>query len=389
MGQFMRNTPLHQEIDSLPELVVDMIDGLVSAVSDTFSQAFARKLQRVFIFGCGDSHHAALAAELAFEQLAGLPCEPMTAMQFGRYAAGYLPETGAGSNLAVGISVSGQVSRTVEALAMARRGGATAIGVTGNPGSPLAEMADKILNTTVPALATDPPDAAVPGARSYIASQLVLYLSAIHLGQERGHLTSAKANELRRELAGAAGWMEQTIAAVDPIAQATVGSWADAEQFLFCGAGPNYATALNSAAKMLEASGDPATGQEMEEWSHLEYFARHPATPMFLISAGGVDESRTLEVAEAAIAIGRRVATIAPAGSALAQSRHTGVLFPLAGSIRECFSPLLTVVPGMLFSAYRAQLLGESYFRDFGGGRSREGGGGISRIRDSHRLDLE
>ncbi|MCA9924044.1 MAG: hypothetical protein KC421_16820, partial [Anaerolineales bacterium] len=62
-------------------------------------------------------------------------------------------------------------------------------------------------------------------------------------------------------------------------------------------------------------------------------------------------------------------------------------LLPVAAPIRECFSPLLTCLPGTLFAAYRAQLLDEPYFRDFGGGRSTAGGGGISRIRDSHRID--
>jgi len=385
----MRNTPLHQEIDSLPELVTETIDGLVAAANDALSPSSCRKIQRVFSFGCGDSHHAALAAELAFEQLAGLPCEPMTAMQFGRYAAPYLPDTGEGSNLALGISVSGQASRTIEALAIARRQGALAIGITANPGSPLAEVAQKVLDTSVPPLPSDLLDLAVPGIRSYIASQLILYLCAIHIGQQRGHLARSKADALRRELAGSAGWMEETIAATDRIVQEATVSWADADHFVFCGAGPNYATALNGAAKLIEASGDPAIGQEMEEWSHLEYYTSQAATPTLLISAGGMDESRAVEIAEAATAIGRRLATIAPAQSALASSPHKGVLFPLVGSIRECFSPLLTGLPGMLFAAYRAQLLGEPYFRDFGGGRSREGGGGIARIRDSHRLDLE
>lgn len=39
---------------------------------------------------------------------------------------------------------------------------------------------------------------------------------------------------------------------------------------------------------------------------------------------------------------------------------------------RECFSPLLTCLPGTLFAAYRAEQLGEPYFRGFRGGRSRE-----------------
>jgi glucosamine--fructose-6-phosphate aminotransferase (isomerizing) len=63
------------------------------------------------------------------------------------------------------------------------------------------------------------------------------------------------------------------------------------------------------------------------------------------------------------------------------------LLLPIAAPPRECFAPLLTGLPGTLFAAYRAQLLGEPYFRDFAGGRSVEGGGGVSRIRTSQQLD--
>jgi glucosamine--fructose-6-phosphate aminotransferase (isomerizing) len=199
-------------------------------------------------------------------------------------------------------------------------------------------------------------------------------------------LARAEANRLRRELGGMADLMEETLAASDAVAGQTAAAWLDADQFQFCGAGPNYGTAQFNAAKLLEASGDVTVAQDMEEWAHLQYFGRQVDTPTFLISAGGRETSRTVEISEAAAAIGRRVVTIAPIQSAPVRSPHRGVVFPLAEPPRECFSPLLTSLPGMLFAAYRAQVLREPYFRDFSGGRSAEGGGGISRIRTSQRL---
>ena len=71
-----------------------MIDPLIRTIRAALPESVSQQVERVFLTGCGDSHHAAMNAELAFEQLAGLPCEPMTAMQMGRYAAGFLPETG-------------------------------------------------------------------------------------------------------------------------------------------------------------------------------------------------------------------------------------------------------------------------------------------------------
>lgn len=386
LPQNMIRSPLHQQVDTLPDLARALVDPLVKVIRSALPYSLCEGVQRVFITGCGDSHHAALNAELAFEQLAGLPADPMTAMQFARYAASYLPETGRGTNLVLAVSVSGQASRTVEALTLARQAGALAVAVTGNPGSPLAKAAEVVLATAVPSLPDELKGMIVPGTRSYIASQLALYLTAVYLGQQRGHLTKTKANQLRRELANTADLMEQTIAASDPVARRLAEAWIDADQFVFCGAGPNFGTALFSAAKILEASGDTAVPQDTEEWAHLQYFAKQTNTPTFIISGGGWDESRALEAATAAKRIGRRVAIIAPADSQLAQTPDKDALLPISGSLREAYSPLLTCLPGVLFAAYRAQVIGEPYFRDFGGGRSIEGGGGISRIRTSERI---
>ena len=383
----MIRSPLHQQVDALPNLALTLIDDLVTAVRHTITPDLSQKVKRMFLTGCGDSHHASLNAELAFEQLAGLPCEPMTAMQFARYAVGYLPETGRGSNLVLALSVSGAVSRTAEAMALARQAGATAVALTGNPDGPLGQAAELVLEAAVSPLPAELQGQIVPGTRSYVASQLALYLCAIQLGEHRGHLTKATANKLRRELAHTADLMAQTIALSDKATQQAAETWHDADQFVFCGAGPNYGTALFSAAKVLEASGDTAVAQDTEEWAHLQYFGRQTMTPTIFISAGGWDESRALELVTAARGIGRRVTVIAPQGSTLTAHPDVEFLWGTAVPTRECFSPLLTCLPGTLFAAYRAQLIGEPYFRNFGGGRSAEGGGGISRIRDSQQID--
>ena len=378
----MERNALQQQVDTLPDLVGEMVDGLVTAVTQSFPKSLYEDVDFVYLTGCGDSHHAPVNAELAFRQLAGLPAAALTAMQFARYTAGYLPR---GKNLVIGVSVSGGVSRTAEALRLARLSGAATAAVTGNRKSAVAQEADVVVYTAVPPLPDELQGLIVPGARSYVASQLALYLIAIHLGQARGHLTKKAANSLRRELGQMAGLMEQTIAQNDAITQQLAREWADAGQFVYCGAGPNYGTAMFSAAKLLEASGDSAIAQDTEEWAHLQYFGREADTPTFIISAGERDVDRAVEIATAAKTIGRRVAAIAPPDSPLGQTADKDALLPIPRA-RECFSPLLACLPGTLFAAARAELLGEPYFRNFGGGRSKEGGGGISRIRNSHQI---
>ncbi len=379
----MLRSPLHQQIDSLPDLIQETIDPLIKASRSLFTPALCNPLERVYLFGCGDSHHAALIATLAFQQLAGLPCQPLTAMQFSRYTTAYLPNHKPKSNLAIAISVSGQVSRTIEGLRLAHQAGSTAVALTGNKRSPLAQTTDLLLPAISSAFTTDPPVAVIPGARSYALSQLALFLAAIQIGQIRGHLTPSAANKLRGELAASSEMMAATIATCDPVAGQTAESWRDATQYVFCGAGPNYGTALFSAAKILEASGDNAIGQDMEEWAHLQYFSREANTPTFLISAGERAADRTAEIATAAQTIGRRLAIIAP--NRRLDTNGDVINFPITPPGRECFSPLITSLPTLLFAAYRAQIIGEPYFRNFEGGRSQEGGGGISRIQSSNQ----
>jgi glucosamine--fructose-6-phosphate aminotransferase (isomerizing) len=340
-------------------------------------QKLCRSLERLYVTGCGDSHHAAVACELAFHELAGLPSLALSALPFSRYTVPFLPQRG--RTAVVGISVSGEVSRTVEALRLARQAGATTIALTGNPNSRLAQAADYVLPAKVTPLHQLP----TPGVRSFVASILILYLAAVRMGELRGRLAGDATDAARCELLGLAEAVEATVECNASAAKDLAARWTDAEEYVFLGGGPNYGTALFCAAKVLEASGEMAVGQDIEEWTHLQYFGRVESTPTFVIDAGGRCRSRAREAAVAAKAIGRRVAAVVPQheGEITAQA---DVVLAIHGKVREAFSPLLYSLPGMLFADYRSQALGEAYFRGFGGGRSAEGGGGISRIRTSH-----
>jgi glutamine---fructose-6-phosphate transaminase (isomerizing) len=369
------------QVRSLPTLIREMVPVLDDAVRKTLDHKLCLSVKRVYVTGCGDSHHAALASELAFETLAARPTEPMSALQFARYAAAYLPPTGPGTNLVIGVSVSGEVARTTEALRLARQAGASTLALTATPGSRLAAAAELVVLSTTPPF-PDPPGEHVPGVRSYLANQLGLLLTAVRIGEVRGHLNWGAATAARRDILALADAAQRTVDACDRQAHALAEEWRDAADFVFVGGGPNYGTALFSAAKVLEASGDGAVGQDTEEWAHLQYFARATATPTFFITAGERDLSRAAETAVAAKAIGRRVVAVAP-GSAATLRDVAARMLPLAEGVPEMFSPLVAAMPGELFAAYRAEILGEPFFRRADGVRTP----GINRVRTSAMRD--
>lgn len=369
-----------KEIKSLAELSDQIIGPLDETMRQKVDHDLILSLKRLYVTGCGDSHHASLATELAFESLTGLSTEPMNAGLFGRYAAGFIPKSGPKTNLLVGISVSGQVSRTAEALRMGAQAGAVTAALTANPEGLVAKEASIILDVPVPEFEL-PEGAHIPGVRSYYTSQMGLYLLAIRIAEVRNQINNSEAGRLRDYLRGVSDLIKQTLELCEPVAKQAAQEWANESEFVFAGSGPNFATAIFSAAKVLEASGDSSMGQDVEEWAHLQYFAKVVETPTIIITAGDRDLSRADEVVVAAKQIGRKVAVVAP-DSAKELIKKADIHFPIP-EIEERFSPLITSIPGDLLAAYLSEVKKEPFFRDFKGGRDAEGGGGISRIRTS------
>ncbi|MAU10923.1 MAG: hypothetical protein CL607_13960 [Anaerolineaceae bacterium] len=389
MTDLSQLSPMHQQIYTLPDLLSAITDPFDVSARQTFSFEMCTSVKQIYLVGCGDSHHAPVGAELAFNQITGVPTRALSSMQFSHYTAGFLPDTGPNTTLVITISVSGVVSRTIEALRLAQKVGAMGVALTGNPDAKLASHAQHVFKTTVPPLPDEMQGMIVPGIRSYTASQIGLYSAAIRIGEVRGHITTAYADQLRAELKAMAGIAEATIQACQPIAHDLVRDWEDLKEFVFVGAGPNYGVAMFTAAKVLEASGDAAWAQDVEEWAHLQYFSAEPATPTTFISTGdtgGLDRQRTAEVVNAANAIGRRTAGILPEAeqeiSGLVQAK-----LPVMGAVREAFYPVVASIPGELIAAERAEHQGTEYFQGFGGGRNSSRGDKTNKIYDSVQLD--
>jgi glucosamine--fructose-6-phosphate aminotransferase (isomerizing) len=361
MESTMSATNMLAQVESLPELIRGEFQRMDAAARRLLNHNECLSVKRVVIEGCGDSHMAGVAAEIAFEQLAGIPTEPMNAMTAGRYGAPYFDAMFPRNPLVLGISVSGTVARTREALALARKQGALAVAVTGNPDAPLAGVAERIFDCKVPEFAP------APGVRSYRMSLLALYLLAIRLAEVRGRMTQDEAGALREQLKGTADAIEATIRATSERIRALAEATAAQPNFVFVGDGPNYATALFGAAKLIEAAGRHAMGQDTEEWAHLQYFVSvESATPTFVISPGGRGHDRVAELVGIMKRVGRTVVAVVPEGDQAVASAADWVL-PVVGDVPEIFSPMVYAVASELFAAQLSDVVGDPPFRRFSG----------------------
>lgn len=356
----MQPSVIVDQVRDLPRLVREHTKPFDRLVRTLLTPLEYLSLRRLVLTGDGDSFHAAHAAELAFERFADLPCEPQSAQRFLDYGVDWLPVPFPNSSLVVGISASGRTQRVAQCLERARQRGALTVALTGTPGSPVTAAAERQLVVKLPDMGRS------PGLRTYNANLLGLYLLAIRIGEIRDRYHQDEANALRRELADLSATLAATLAAAEGPARAAVDAFHDAPVLAFAGSGPSYGTALFAAAKVVEAAGVPAFGQDLEEWWHVERFAYPRDMPLFIIAPPGRSHWRAVELARAAKGLGRRVAAVVRDGDDEV-AQHADWVFPVAGDVREEFTPLVYHLGADLFASFLAERLGRLPFQVEGG----------------------
>ena len=324
-------------------------------------EGWTSEIDELILCGCGDSHHAALGLEMALARWTGKRVRAVPSMTAARYL---LPGLGSSANrsLLIGISASGEVARTCEAIELGKAVGTRTLAITGDKANSLARTAEACLTLTIP------PVPFGPGLLSYLASIIMGLAVAVALAPV------SRRRELENYIEDVPtvldDWREEQIAMGKQFAENTID-----RVVVYLGSGPVYASALFAAAKLIEAAGTQAWGQDVEEWAHLEYFCEPADMPIWLLSSGGRSASREQEVLEAARTIGRRI---------VVSSWQGGDDWSPDG--REALAPLGLWAGPVAYASHRAEIIGEHPFRGFSGGRSHQEGGGISRIRSSTRV---
>lgn len=344
------------QLDDLPQLTATQVEPIDREVQRVLTALPAGAVRRTITTGNGDSYYAALACELAFEQLAGLANEPLSAQRFLDYSVGLEPASEPPAALTIGVSASGGTQHVIRALAQARGQGQATLAITGAPGSAVSQAAAQTVSVAIPDMGRS------PGIRTYQASLLGLLLLAIRLGERRGSLGEGEGQALRQEIANLSDLLAATVAACREPARQVARAFKEEPLLLFLGAGPSYGTARFAAAKVVEASGVFAAGQELEEWWHVERFAYPERMVTVLIAPPGRSHEAAVELAGSARGLGRRLVAVAQEGDE-ALSHHADVVFPVPGEMREAFSPLVYHCFASAFARYLAQELDRAPFR--------------------------
>lgn len=347
-----------KQVEDLENLMREQTKPIDRIVRNILTPLEYRSLHRVYIIGDGDSFHAALSAEMAFENLAQIPCEPMSAMRFLEYGADYVNTSFPNDTLVVGVSASGRTKRVAQALEKANQSSRNIItaAICGNVDGIVGQNADRKIQVQIPDMGRS------PGVRTYSASLLGLILLAIRIGEINDRYHQTEANRLRHELIELAYVVGATFKASKKPAKETAKALKDAKFMMFTGSGPSYGTGYFSSAKVIESAGVMSIGQDLEEWAHVERFVYPDNTPIFIIAPPGKGYWRALDLAKLAKDLGRQIIAIVDNGD-VEIIKIADFVFPVIGVVREEFSPLVYQIGATLFASYLTEELGRNPFQ--------------------------
>lgn len=362
---------MYAQIVSQPALLREVFDTAERAVQVALSAYEPQRWQALYTAGCGDSFYAGLACEMALARWCRLPVKALSSMQFARYEADCL----APQPVVLGISNSGHVSRSIEAVRLARAAGADTIAITGNASSGIAQAAATAVAVPIPSMGRS------PGIRSYTVQLLSLLLCGLHIGERRQVLSTAEAQAWRQQLRDVAATMEATIQATDALTRQMAERFRTEDNWVFMGSGPSYATALFIAAKLVESCGANAWAQDIEEWAHIQYFNQQAQTPTWVLMPPGRSADRAMELLPYAKGIGRPTFAVAP-GTQSFSPEQADLLLPVPRPVPELLSPLVYCLAGELLAYHLAEVRGADFFQATGTFRSSG-----DRLRGSHMFE--
>ncbi len=315
-----------------------------------------KAVKKVYLTGDGDSYHASCAAEMAFEAIADVACEPLSAQRFLDYGAAWMRPAAPSQTLVIATSASGGTERVVQAIERAKEYGALTVALTGTPNSAVTQVADRGVVVELPHKERS------PGIRTYQASLVGMLLVAMQLGERQGRHAQEETGRLRQELIALADVVDTTTNAIQAVCREVAELIAARPVVVMLGSGPSYGTALYSAAKLVEAAGVFTMGQDLEEWWHVERFAYPVDMPVFVIAPPGRSHWRAQSVAATARGLGRRVIAVTHKDDTEV-TRHAHMVLPVQGEVREEFSPLLYHLFASYVAAHVAERLGRCPFQ--------------------------
>ena len=336
-----------KEIHEQPHSIQDCFRGRLNAKEGWVSLGGIKyyendiiKANRIVMVACGTSWHACLVGEYLFEDLARINVEVEYASEF-RYRNPIINE----GDIVLAISQSGETADTMAALELAKRKGATILGICNVVGSSISRITDAGSYTHAG------PEIGVASTKAFTAQVTVLTLMAASLARKKGKLNESKFRNLLSSLEAIPQKVQLVLDKTEKIKKIAK-KYKDARNALYLGRGSSFPVALEGALKLKEISYIHAEGYPAAEMKHGPIALIDEEMPVFVIATKGPSYEKVVSnIQEVKARKGKIIAIITEGDEQVKEFADDYIEIP---ETNEYLVPLIATVPFQILSYYIA-----------------------------------
>lgn len=296
--------------------------------------------RRIIICACGTSWHSALIGKYFIEEAAQIPVEVEYASEFRYRNPVIYPD-----DVVIAVSQSGETADTLAAIQLAKSKGAFLYGICNVIGSSIARATDSGTYLHVG------PEIGVASTKAFSGQVITLALLGLAIAKEKHTLSDDMFHMLIDELQMIPDKMQWTLdhnKDIAPFAQ----MFTYAKNFIYLGRGYNYPVALEGALKLKEISYIHAEGYPAAEMKHGPIALIDEEMPVVVIAPKkGMYEKVVSNIQEIKSRKGKIISVVTEGDTVVRDMSDYSFVIP---NTRDCYVPLLAVIPLQLLSYYVA-----------------------------------
>ena len=325
---------LHSEIFEQPARLGAVLEKQRENVERVAAEINSRGIRYIFLAARGTSDNAGRYGNYLFGGHNHLAVALATPSLFTFYKK---PPNLSGA-LVMGISQSGQSPDIVSVLEEGRRQSCLTLAVTNEPDSPLARVADFVLDIMAG------PELATAATKTYTTELMVLAMLSAALNCSQ---------DCWAQLARVPEWVAEALQLDAPVARAAQ-RYRYMQQCVVIGRGYNYATAFEWALKLKELTYTIAEPYSSADFLHGPIAMVGGGFPVLAIAPRGAVSDSVLELlAHLKHDLDAELVVISDRDEALSLAQTP---FRLPDGIPEWLTPMVSIIPAQLF-AYHLTLV--------------------------------
>jgi glucosamine--fructose-6-phosphate aminotransferase (isomerizing) len=308
----------------------------MGVVQDIAAEIGKREIKFIFLAARGTSDNAGLYAKYLWGAFNQLPIALAAPSLFSMYEK----PPALKDALVLGISQSGQSPDIVSVVAEGRRQGVTTMAITNDPGSPLAQEAEFVIDLDIG------PEKAVAATKTYTAQLMAIAMFSVAMKGDKKRL---------RDLERVPVLIQQVLELDDPIERLTE-RYRYMQQCVVLGRGYNYSTAFEWSLKLKELAYVAAEPYSSADFQHGPVAILTHGFPVFAVVPQGAVFADMVELLSTLVRdYNVELLAVSNEGQVLELAQTP---LPIPTNVPEWLSPIVCIVPAQLFSFHLTRARG-------------------------------